>query len=154
MTKQTRNKLISGALRGTSTLVAAGLPIWLIAQKFPLWATEQTTSTSLTGYGIVATIILSMTFRKKLFMMLKPIWQKLKQLRGVVLGTTLLGGAILGICFLVREVYPILPDIETICAGAVTGGLVGVGLDTTASVLTREKASKTAQEAQEQKEVA
>lgn len=40
MTQLTKRKLISGGLRAYSVLVAGAVPIWLIAQKFPLWAKE------------------------------------------------------------------------------------------------------------------
>jgi hypothetical protein len=135
MTQLTKRKLISGALRGSSALVAASVPIWLIAQKFPLWATEQTAAVSLTGGGVAAVIIAVLIFWKKILLAIKPLWDKLKNLRGVVIGTVIVAGSILGICYLVRQVYPILPDIETICMGAIVSGLAGVGIDVAATLV-------------------
>lgn len=140
MTQITKRKILSGALRGSSTIVAAAVPIWLIAQKFPLWATEQSTTVTLTGGGIVVVLIACMVFRKKLFMAVKPLLTKIKKMRGVVIGTVLVSGAILGICYLVRQIYPIMPDIETICMGGVVSGLGGVGLDVAAIAVAPKKA--------------
>ena len=144
MTQLTKRKLISGGLRASSVLVAGAVPIWLIAQKFPLWATEQSSGVALTGAGIVAVIVAVLVLWKKIVMWIKPLWQKLKNLRGVVIGTVLVSGAILLVSFLIKQIYPILPDIETICMGGVISGLGGVGLDVAAScVLPKEKKEKT-----------
>ncbi len=148
MTQQTKRKLISGGLRASSVLVAGAVPIWLIAQKFPLWATEQSSGVALTGAGIVAAIVAVLVLWKKIIMWIKPVWQKLKNLRGVVIGTVLISGAILLVSFLIKQIYPILPDIETICMGGVVSGLGGVGLDVAASlVLPKEVKTEDAKEA-------
>lgn len=125
----TKRKIISGALRGSSPFVAASVPVWLIAQKFPLWATEQSTATSLTGAGIAAVIIAALAFRKKIFSAIKTAAKKTKSFRGATIGTVLICGAGLWLCYLVGQVEPILPDIEIICMGGVVSGLGGVGLD-------------------------
>lgn len=148
MTQQTKRKLISGGLRASSVLVAGAVPIWLIAQKFPLWATEQSSGVALTGAGIVAAIVAVLVLWKKIIMWIKPLWQMLKNLRGVVIGTVLISGAILLVSFLIKQIYPILPDIETICMGGVVSGLGGVGLDVAASlVLPKEVKTEDAKEA-------
>lgn len=134
MLTRTKRKVLSGALRGSSAVVAAAIPIWLIAQKFPLWATEQSTTVSLTGGGIAVMIVASLAFRKRLWRAIKPALAKLKNRGGLVLGTVIVSGVILGICGVVETVYPILPDIETICMGGVVSGLAGVGLDAAAMV--------------------
>lgn len=134
MTQKTKRKILSGALRGSSAITAAAIPIWLIAQKFPLWATEQSASVTLTGGGIAVIIVASMAFRKRLWQAIKPMLSKIKSRGGLVVGTAIVSGAILGICYVVKTVYPILPDIETICMGGVVSGLAGVGLDAAAMV--------------------
>lgn len=149
MTQLTKRKLISGGLLASSVLVAGAVPIWLIAQKFPLWATEQSSGVALTGAGIVAVIVAVLVLWKKIIMWIKPLWQKLKNLRGVVIGTVLVSGAILLVSFLIKQIYPILPDIETICMGGVISGLGGVGLDVAASCVLPKKKEEKTEEAKE-----
>ena len=133
LSKTTKRKIAAVGLRGLSVAVAGSVPIWLIAQKFPLWVTEQPASVSMTGAGLAVVILAVMILWKKIFLALKPLWQKMKKMRGVVLGTVLVSGGILFLCFAVRQVLPILPDIETICTGGIVSGLGGVGLDVAAS---------------------
>lgn len=154
MTQLTKRKLISGGLRASSVLVAGAVPIWLIAQKFPLWATEQPAGVTLTGAGIVAAIVAVLVLWKKILLAVKPMWKKMKNMRGVVIGTVLVSGAVLLVSFLIKQIYPILPDIETICMGGVISGLGGVGLDVAASyVMPKEKEVKAEEEkAEEAKE--
>ena len=132
MKSTTKRKILSKGLRGTSAILAGGVPIWLIAQKFPLWAVEQEPKVALTGGGVAVAIVVVLAFRKKISNALKPIREKMKSAGGVVLGTVILSAVILGICTLVRRLYPILPDVETICMGGVVSGLGGVGLDAAA----------------------
>lgn len=132
MKSTTKRKILSKGLKGTSAILAGGVPIWLIAQKFPLWAVEQEPKVALTGGGVAVAIVAAMVFRKKLSHAVKPVVQRMKSAGGLVLGTVILSVVILGICTLVRRMYPIIPDIETICMGGVVSGLGGVGLDAAA----------------------
>lgn len=125
----TKRKIISGALRGSSPFVAISAPAWLIAQKFPLWATEETVETSLTGAGIVLAVIAALAFRKKFFNLIRTIAKKTKDMRAATIGTAIICGAGLGLCYLITKVTPIMPDIELICTGGVLSGIGGVGLD-------------------------
>ena len=147
MTKSTKRKILAGALRGSSSVVAASVPVWMIAQKFPLWATTQSTATSLTGAGIVAAIIAALAFRRKLFALIKAAAQKTKNMRAVTIGTVLICGVGLWICHLVTRVQPILPDIETICMGGVVSGLGGVGLEWASLAVSPKKKQETKEEA-------
>ena len=153
MTATTKRKILSKTLRGSSAALAAGVPIWLIVQKFPIWVVEQEPEVSLTGGGIAIVLIAILAFRRKISGAVKPVIEGMKNRGGVVLGTVLLSAFVLGVCALVRKVYPIVPDIETICAGGVVSGLAGVGLDATAMAVSakndKEKI-KTGQEATDQ----
>ncbi len=132
MKSTTKRKLLSKGLRGTSAILAGGVPIWLIAQKFPLWAVEQEPQVALTGGGVAVAIVAVLAFRKRISNAMKPMREKMKSAGGVVIGTVILSAVILGICTLVRRLYPILPDVETICMGGVVSGLGGVCLDAAA----------------------
>ena len=132
MRSTTKRKILSKGLRGTSAILAGGVPIWLIAQKFPLWVVEQEPKVALTGGGLAVVIVAVLAFRKRISNAFKPVREKMKAAGGVVLGTVILSAVILGICTMVRRLYPILPDLETICMGGVVSGLGGIGLDAAA----------------------
>lgn len=138
MKKTTKRKILAGALRRFSPMVTASVPVWLIAQKFPLWAVEQESTVSLTGAGVIAAIIAFIALRKKIFGAIKAVTKKCK---GVVLGTVILSMLVLGICSVVRNMYPVLPDIETICMGGVVSGIGGVGLEWAAMAVAPKKES-------------
>jgi hypothetical protein len=139
MKSTTKRKILSKGLKGTSAVLAGGVPIWLIAQKFPLWAVEQEPKVALTGGGLAVVIVAVLAFRKRISNAVKPIREKMKASGGVVLGTVILSAVILGICTLVRRLYPILPDLETICMGGVVSGLGGVALDSAAMAVAPKK---------------
>lgn len=151
MKKTTKRNVLAGALRGSSPVVAASVPIWLIAQKFPLWAVEQESSVSLTGAGVIAVFVAIVAFHKKIFKGIKTVAKKTKNLRGAVVGTVILSLMVLGVCSAVRRMYPILPDIETICMGGVVSGAGGIGLEWVSLAVAPKKESESKEEKKDEK---
>lgn len=151
MKKTTKRGILAGALRGSSPVVAASVPIWLIAQKFPLWAVEQESSVSLTGAGVIAVLVAMIAFHKKIFKGIKTVAKKTKKFRGAVIGTIVLSMIVLAFCSAVRRVYPILSDIETICMGGVVSGVGGIGLEWVSLAVAPKKESESKEEKKDEK---
>lgn len=71
MKKPTKNNLLYWLLKGVGIIISALLPIWVVFEKFPLWAETHGTGKTIGMGGLIGATILIVIFRKTVIGYLK-----------------------------------------------------------------------------------
>lgn len=132
MKATTKRKLIGGSLRVASPVVAAGVPLLMMFDKFTLWIKEQTTEIALTGIGMICVIFVAMLAIGKLIQLLKPALAFLKKVKGPWLACLVMIGLMYLMAVGAQKLYPLTEDIINICVGSAASVGAGLGMDTAA----------------------
>ena len=132
MKATTKRKLIGGSLRVASPIVAAGVPLLMMADKFTLWVKEQSTEVALTGIGTIGAIFVALLAIGKLIQLLKPAMVFLKKVKGPWLVCLVMIGLIYLMAVGAQKLYPLTDDIINICVGSAASVGAGLGMDTAA----------------------
>lgn len=132
MKATTKRKLIGGSLRVASPVVAAGVPLLMMADKFTLWVKEQSTEVALTGVGIIGAIFVGLLAVTKLIQLAKPALAFLKKVKGPWLVCLVMIGLMYLMAIGAQKLYPLTDDIINICVGSASSVGVGLGMDTAA----------------------
>lgn len=132
MKATTKRKLIGGSLRVASPVVAAGVPLLMMADKFTLWVKEQNTEVALTGVGIIGAIFVALLAVTKLIQLAKPAMAFLKKVKGPWMVCLVMIGLIYLMAVGARKLYPLTDDIINICVGSAASVGAGLGMDTAA----------------------
>lgn len=132
MKATTKRKLIGGSLRVTSPVVAAGVPLLMMADKFTLWVKEQSTEVALTGVGIIGAIFVALLAVTKLIQLAKPALAFLKKVKGPWLACLIMIGLLYLMAVGAQKLYPLTDDIINICIGSAASVGAGLGMDTAA----------------------
>lgn len=132
MKAATKRKLIGGSLRVTSPVVAAGVPLLMMADKFTLWVKEQSTEVALTGVGIIGAIFVALLAVTKLIQLAKPALAFLKKVKGPWLVCLVMIGLMYLMAVGAQKLYPLSDDIINICVGSAASVGAGLGMDTAA----------------------
>lgn len=132
MKSTTKRKLIGGSLRVASPVVAAGVPLLMMADKFTLWVKEQSTEVALTGVGIIGAIFVALLAVTKLIQLAKPALAFLKKVKGPWLVCLVMIGLIYLMAIGAQKLYPLTDDIINICVGSAASVGAGLGMDTAA----------------------
>lgn len=132
MKTTTKRKLIGGSLRVASPVVAAGVPLLMMADKFTLWVKEQSTEVALTGVGIIGAIFVALLAVTKLIQLAKPALAFLKKVKGPWLVCLVMIGLTYLMAVGAQKLYPLTDDIINICVGSAASVGAGLGMDTAA----------------------
>ena len=132
MKATTKRKLIGGSLRVASPVVAAGVPLLMMAEKFTLWVKEQSTEVALTGVGIIGAIFVALLAVTKLIQLAKPALAFLKKVKGPWLICLVMIGLMYLMAIGAQKLYPLTDDIINICVGSAASVGAGLGMDTAA----------------------
>lgn len=132
MKSTTKRKLIGGSLRVTSPVVAAGVPLLMMADKFTLWVKEQSTEVALTGVGIIGAIFVALLAVTKLIQLAKPVLAFLKKVKGPWLVCLVMIGLLYLMAVGAQKLYPLTDDIINISVGSAASVGAGLGMDTAA----------------------
>ena len=132
MKTTTKRKLIGGSLRVASPVVAAGVPLLMMADKFTLWVKEQSTEVALTGVGIIGAIFVALLAVTKLIQLAKPALAFLKKVKGPWLVCLVMIGLLYLMAVGAQKLYPLTDDIINICVGSAASVGAGLGMDTAA----------------------
>ena len=132
MKATTKRKLIGGSLRVASPVVAAGVPLLMMADKFTLWVKEQSTEVALTGVGIIGAIFVALLAVTKLIQLAKPALAFLKKVKGPWLVCLVMIGLIYLMAIGAQKLYPLTEDIINICVGSAASVGAGLAMDTAA----------------------
>ena len=132
MKATTKRKLIGGSLRVASPVVAAGVPLLMMADKFTLWVKEQSTEVALTGVGIIGAIFVALLAVTKLIQLAKPALKFLKKVKGPWLVCLVMIGLMYLMAIGAQKLYPLSDDIINICVGSAASVGAGLGMDTAA----------------------
>ena len=132
MKATTKRKLIVGSLRVASPVVAAGVPLLMMADKFTLWVKEQSTEVALTGVGIIGAIFVALLAVTKLIQLAKPALAFLKKVKGPWLVCLVMIGLMYLMAVGAQKLYPLTDDIINICVGSAASVGAGLGMDTAA----------------------
>ena len=132
MKATTKRKLIGGSLRVASPVVAAGVPLLMMADKFTLWVKEQSTEVALTGVGIIGAIFVALLAVTKLIQLAKPALAFLKKVKGPWLVCLVMIGLMYLMAIGAQKLYPLTEDINNICVGSAASVGAGLGMDTAA----------------------
>lgn len=62
-----KRKTLYGLFKVLSIIISCALPVWAIAEKFPIWKTAYGTTHSIGVGGVLALIVLLIIFRKSVF---------------------------------------------------------------------------------------
>ena len=132
MKAATKRKLIGGSLRVASPVVAAGVPLLMMADKFTLWVKEQSTEVALTGVGIIGAIFVALLAVTKLIQLAKPALAFFKKVKGPWLVCLVMIGLMYLMAVGAQKLYPLTEDIINICVGSAVSVGAGLGMDTAA----------------------
>jgi len=132
MKATTKRKLIGGSLRVASPVVAAGVPLLMMADKFTLWVKEQSTEVALTGVGIIGAIFVALLAVTKLIQLAKPALAFLKKVKGPWLVCLVMIGLMYLMAIGAQKLYPLTDDIINICVRSAASVGAGLGMDTAA----------------------
>lgn len=132
MKATTSRKLIGGSLRVASPVVAAGVPLLMMADKFTLWVKEQSTEVALTGVGIIGAIFVALLAVTKIIQLAKPALAFLKKVKGPWLVCLVMIGLMYLMAIGAQKLYPLTDDIINICVGSAASVGAGLGMDTAA----------------------
>lgn len=132
MKATTKRKLIGGSLRVASTVVAAGVPFLMMANKFTLWIKEHSTEVSLTGIGVLSAIFAALIFVPKIIKLAQPVIQFFNKVKGPWLVCLIVIGLVYLIAIGAQNLYPMTEDIINICVGSAASVGAGLGMDTAA----------------------
>jgi hypothetical protein len=132
MKATTKRKLIGGSLRVASPVVAAGVPLLMMGDKFTLWVAEQRTEVALTGVGIIGAIFIGLIAIKKVMQLAKPAMAVVKRVKGPWLACLVVIGLIYLMAVGAKKLYPMTDDIINICIGSAASVGAGLGMDTAA----------------------
>jgi hypothetical protein len=141
MKATTKRNLIGGSLRVASPVVAAGVPLLMMADKFTLWVKEQSTEVALTGVGIIGAIFVALLAVTKLIQLAKPALAFLKKVKGPWLVCLVMIGLMYLMAVGAQKLYPLTEDIINICVGSAASVGAGLGMDTAAEFVSQ-KAKK------------
>lgn len=130
MTKNKRKALV-WSLRVLAVASMIGIPLSIIAYKFPLWRSQGGGAGAFGAGAIICLVILFITFRKYI-----TAWaaEKLGELSAGVALIFLWSGLSV-ICIVLSSITNILEDLATVFLFAAIGAAVGLGLLTIAKRL-------------------
>lgn len=139
MTATTKRKIIGGSLRVVSPVVAAGVPLLMMADKFTLWAATEDTGVALTGMGMVGVLFAALILITKIRKLAEPVVKFFKRVKGPYMVSLIIIGLIWAMCVGAQQLYPISGDIITLCMGSAASVGAGFGMDTAAEFVSPKK---------------
>ena len=120
----TKFKAWAWVLRFLAWATTIGMPVAIIAYKFPLWRSQGGGSGALGAGTIILAVIILVTFRKYI---MAWVTEKLGALSAGV-SLVLLWCTLAVVCMILASITTILEDLATVFLFSAIGAAIGVGL--------------------------
>ena len=123
MRARTKKRLTLLSFKGASIAVSAGMPIWAILEKFPLWREEAGALQTLGIGGVMIVAVSVITFKKTVF-------NYLKEKTGMKSAPPLaIWAVLLFVSFALSALADAMSDMRTVFVAGIVGSGIGTALN-------------------------